>query len=51
MNNAEINEEVIYRLTANIEDASDAETEEILSRIESMSEDDLWISSSKRITI
>ena len=32
-----------YRLTANVMDASPEETEEILSEIESMSDDDLML--------
>ena len=35
-----------YRLTANVMDASPEETEEILSEIESMSDDDLKIAAS-----
>lgn len=37
-----------YRLTANVQDASDEETAEILAEIDSLSDDDLSISSSKR---
>lgn len=40
-----------YRLTVNVQDASEEETEEILQAIDSLSDDDLSIVSSKRITV
>ena len=40
-----------YRLTANVAMAPDDEAEEILSTVESMSEDDLSISSTKKFRI
>lgn len=40
-----------YRLTANIQDASDEETSEILEEIEKLSDDDLVISSTKRFSL
>ncbi len=43
--------EPYYRLTANAAAASTEETEEILSAIESSSEDDLSISSKKRFRL
>lgn len=40
-----------YRLTANVQEASGEETAEILGRIESLSDDDLAISSSERVSV
>ena len=40
-----------YKLTANVEDASEEETEEILGEIENMTDDDLSIASAKRIVV
>lgn len=40
-----------YRLTANVEDADEEETAEILDAIGSLSDDDLTISSSKRFSV
>ncbi len=37
----------LYRLTANVQDASADETEEVLNHLESLSDDDLEISSRK----
>lgn len=39
-----------YKLTANVQDASDEESAEILTEIEKMSDDDLKIVSVKRVT-
>ena len=40
-----------YRLTANVQEASTEETAEILDTIESLSDDDLTISSSERVSL
>ncbi len=40
-----------YRLTANVQEASAEETAEILDTIESLSDDDLTISSSERVSL
>lgn len=40
-----------YKLTSNIEDADEYETEEILETISNLSDDDLTISSSKKFTV
>ena len=40
-----------YRLTANVEDASAEETEEILSEIDGLTDDDLTISSTRQFTV
>ena len=40
---AELKSDPFYRLTANVQDASDEETEEILTEIEGLSDDDLTI--------
>jgi len=40
-----------YRLTANVQEASAEEAAEILGRIESLSDDDLAISSSERVSV
>ena len=40
-----------YRLTANVEDASDEETAEILEEIEGLSDDDLTIASTRRFSV
>ena len=39
-----------YRLTANVENATEAETEEILKELENMSDDDLSIVSVKHVS-
>lgn len=39
-----------YRLTMNVEDASEEESAEILSEIEGLTDDDLVISSSRQFT-
>ncbi len=48
---AELKNDPFYRLTVNVQDASEEETEEILSEIEGLNEDDLTISSTKRFTV
>ena len=48
---AELKSDPFYRLTANVQDASDEESEEILTEIEGLSDDDLTIASTKRFTI
>ena len=40
-----------YRLTVNVQEASAEETAEILDTIESLSDDDLTISSSERVSV
>jgi len=47
----ELKRDPYYRLTVNVQEASSEETEEILSAIESMSDDDLKISSTKRFKV
>ena len=42
----ELKKDPFYRLTANVRDADEAETSEILSAIDNLSDDDLTISSS-----
>ena len=48
---AELKNDPFYRLTANVEAASEEETEEILAEIESLSDDDPTISSTKTFTV
>ena len=48
---AELKNDPFYRLTANVEAASEEETEEILAEIESLSDDDLTTSSTKTFTV
>ena len=48
---AELKSDPFYRLTANMEDASEEESAEILTEIESLTDDDLTISSVKRFTV
>lgn len=48
---AKLKKDPFYRLTANVEEASAEESEEILAEIESLSDDDLTIASTKRITV
>ncbi|MEE3481636.1 MAG: hypothetical protein VZQ80_06570 [Lachnospiraceae bacterium] len=48
---AEMKKDPFYRLTANVEDASAEESQEILDEINSLSDDDLTISSRKKITV
>ena len=40
-----------YKLTANVQEASAEESEEILAEIDSLSDDDLIIASRKRFTV
>lgn len=40
-----------YRLTANVENTTEAETEEILKELENMSDDDLSIVSVKHVSV
>ena len=47
----ELKSDPFYRLTVNVQDASEEETEEILSEIDGMTEDDLMIASTKRFSI
>lgn len=47
----ELKEDPFYRLTANVQNASDEETAEILAEIENAAPDELEISSVKRFTI
>ena len=47
----ELKNDPFYRLTANVQDASDEESEEILTEIEGLSDDDLNIAATKRITV
>ena len=47
----ELKRDPYYRLTVNVQEASAEETEEILSAIESMSDDDVKISSTKRFKV
>ena len=46
----ELKKDPLYRLTMNIRDASPEESEEILTAVEGLSDDDLSISSAKRFT-
>ena len=48
---AELKSDPFYRLTANVQDASDEESEEILTEIEGLSDDDLTIASAKRFPV
>lgn len=48
---SELKRDPFYRLTANVEEASADETEEILAEIEDLSDDDLSIVSTKRFTV
>ena len=48
---AELKSDPFYRLTANVEDATEEESTEILTEIESLTDDDLTISSVKRFTV
>ena len=47
----EMKNDPFYRLTHNVEDASEEETEELLNKISGLSDDDLTITSSKTITV
>ena len=48
---AELKADPFYRLTANVQDASDEESREILNEIEELSDDDLTIVSTKRFSV
>ena len=48
---AELKNDPFYRLTVNVQDASDEETAEILTEIEGMTNDDLTITSTKRFSV
>ncbi|MBR2765656.1 MAG: hypothetical protein IKE03_06720 [Blautia sp.] len=48
---AELKTDPFYRLTANVQDASDEESREILNEIEELSDDDLTIVSTKRFSV
>lgn len=47
----ELKRDPFYRLTVNVEDAAAEEAEEILTEIESMSDDDLSIVSVKHVSV
>lgn len=47
----ELKSDPFYRLTANVQDASEEEAAEILEEIEGMTDDDLTIASTKRFTV
>lgn len=47
----ELKSDPFYRLTANVQDASDEEAVEILNEIEGLTDDDLSIASTKRFTV
>ena len=47
---ADLKKDPFYRLTTNVEEASAEESEEILTEIENMSDDDLSISSVKHFS-
>ena len=47
----EMKNDPFYRLTHNVEDASEEETKELLNKISGLSDDDLTITSSKTITV
>ena len=48
---AELKRDPFYRLTANVEDASPEESNEILTAVSELSDDDLSISAVKRFAI
>lgn len=48
---AKLKKDPFYRLTANVENATEAETEEILKELENMSDDDLSIVSVKHVSV
>ena len=48
---AELKSDPFYRLTANVQDASDEENEVIVTEIEGLSDDDLTIVSTKCFTV
>ena len=47
----ELKKDPLYRLTAHVQEAEDEETADVLSAIDSLSDDDLIISSSKTFTL
>ena len=47
----ELKSDPFYRLTANVQDASEEESAEILSEIEELTDDDLTIASTKHLTL
>jgi hypothetical protein len=47
----ELKKDPFYRLTANVQEASEEESEEILAAIEEMSDDDLTITSTKHFSV
>ena len=47
----ELKSDPFYRLTANVQDASDEEAVEILNEIEGLTDDDLSIASTRRFTV
>ncbi len=47
----ELKSDPFYRLTANVMDASEEESAEILSEIEGLTDDDLTIASTKHVTV
>lgn len=48
---AELKRDPFYRLTANVEDAPEDESTEVLTVMEGLTDDDLIIDSSKRFTL
>ena len=48
---SELKNDPYYRLTANVQDASEEETTEILTEIDGLTDDDLTISSRKQFTV
>ncbi len=48
---AELKKDPFYRLTMNVQDASEEESAEILKDIENLSDDDLTIVSKKRFSV
>ncbi len=48
---SELKRDPYYRLTANVQEASDEEAAEILSEIEGLTDDELTIASTKRFTV
>jgi hypothetical protein len=47
----ELKQDPFYRLTANVQEASGEESEEILTAIEELSDDDLTIAATKRFSV
>ena len=48
---AELKSDPFYRLTANVQDASEDESAQILGEIDELTDDDLTIASTKRFTV